>query len=356
MPAPLANESTANVEPNERRVHRERLGHAAADAGEHAVALHARDARERDRKPKRTGAHPRSTSSCAEADARVEHEDARRSVPKRWCASGPTCRRRVVPKSVTWPALVRPSTLTVTPSGTCTTRSPIPSVVLTWVCPTGNRTSLQLEVEVPDSLLVRRADRGERAGCATRSPMPREDRHPHDERDRERREHHEPERDDRADAAARRRARRDDAAEDDGGGGEHDPPVDVRAGRDVDERDDPEPADEQSAEQRPSDRGRGRGGGGRRDRARRCRRRRGGGRAAGAPVCDQTIAAPTSAAATQRLPGLGQTCADESATSPAKPSRPTPTSSHGRSRWCLIASAAIESSTPSSGMTSHAAT
>jgi hypothetical protein len=74
------------------------------------------------------------------------------------------------------------------------------------------------------------------------------------------------------------------------------------------------------------------------------------------PACHHTIAAPASAAATHRLPGLGQTRAEESATSAAKPSRPTPMSSHGRSRWFLIASAAIESSTPSSGITSQAAT
>ena len=59
------------------------------------------------------------------------------------------------------------------------------------------------------------------------------------------------------------------------------------------------------------------------------------------PVCHHTIAAPTSAAATQRLAGLGQMCAEERATSPAKPSSATPTRSHGWSRWFLIASPAI---------------
>ncbi len=49
-------------QPDERDVHRDRLRDAAADAREHAVVLHARDARERDRKAKRADAHPRCTS------------------------------------------------------------------------------------------------------------------------------------------------------------------------------------------------------------------------------------------------------------------------------------------------------
>ena len=49
MPAPLAKESTREREAHERRIHCKRFADAAADAREHAVALHARDARERDR-------------------------------------------------------------------------------------------------------------------------------------------------------------------------------------------------------------------------------------------------------------------------------------------------------------------
>ncbi len=72
-------------------------------------------------------------------------------------------------------------------------------------------------------------------------------------------------------------------------------------------------------------------------------------------TCHQTIAAPASAAASQRLPGLGQKRASDSARIAPKASSPTPTSSHGRSRCPLIASEAIESSARSSGMTSQAA-
>jgi hypothetical protein len=72
-------------------------------------------------------------------------------------------------------------------------------------------------------------------------------------------------------------------------------------------------------------------------------------------TCHQTIAAPASAAASHRLPGLGQKRASDSARIPPNASRPTPIRSHGRSRCCLIAVEAIESSARSSGMTSQAA-
>ncbi len=73
-------------------------------------------------------------------------------------------------------------------------------------------------------------------------------------------------------------------------------------------------------------------------------------------TCHHTIAPPASAAASQRFPGFGQKRASDSATIAPKASRLTPITSHGRSRCSLIAVAAIESSSPASGMTSQAAT
>jgi len=124
-------------QPNKRRVDRERFSDAAADSGEHPAALHARDARERNREPQRTDAHPRCTSSWpspTRASSTSTREGSLPTLVTVSCAGRPSW---VLPNRFTSPALTRPLTWTVTERGTCTTRSPMPSVALTCVVPTG---------------------------------------------------------------------------------------------------------------------------------------------------------------------------------------------------------------------------
>ena len=73
-------------------------------------------------------------------------------------------------------------------------------------------------------------------------------------------------------------------------------------------------------------------------------------------TCHQTSAPIPSAAASQRFPGLGQKCAEESARIATKAMIASPIARLGLFRFCFSAAAAIESGSPSSGMTSQAAT
>src|SRR6266849_2873591 len=337
-------------EPHERRIDRELFRNAAAHACEHAVALHALEARERNRQAQRADAHPRTTSTCPSPTRASSTSTRVASVPVSVTWSRTEVPLSTVPNSVTLPALDRASIWTVTSFGTWMTRSPMPSVDFTCVSPMGKRTPLRSTSRFPMPCSYREWTEPSVVGCAARSPMP-------------------------ANSGTRTTTATANAASTASASTTTEPtPCPVAAPAAISPPSTtaaaastmrqsmlqpvatsrrpmpPSPAISAPTASGPSERRRARTGSG----------SPGATAADGVRsrvlVCHQTIAAPASAAATQRLPGLGHTRADESARIPAKPIRPTPTSSHGRSRCSLIAPAAIESCSPSSGITSHAAT